>query len=349
MEQMTPKERLYATLRREPVDRIPVAQPLQTGTVELMKSCGAFWPEVHSDAELMARLAYEAYSKIGFESVRVPFDVNVESEAMGCVLDYQKGSNKGLDIQPSVRTAPIQSLEDLDALPEVDPYRAGRMPVVLEAIRLLRQKLPPEIPVLSAVVGPFMVAGQIRGVDPFMRDLMRDKEFARKVIEKAFTACRAYALAQVEAGSDVVVIVDATASPDLISPAQFRELAKPFTAGLTQALSVPTILHICGRSIPSLLEMAECANAVSIDSLVGMREAKEIVGDKAAVCGNVDVNNTLLFGSPEEVAVEVRRIIDEGTDVLCTSCGISPLTETANLIAMVETAKSYAAQVARGR
>ncbi|MCZ7665413.1 MAG: MtaA/CmuA family methyltransferase [Thermoleophilia bacterium] len=280
MEQMSPKERLYATLYRQEVDRIPVAQPLQTGTVELMESCGAFWPAVHSDPELMATLAYEAHAKIGFESVRVPFDVNVESEALGCILDYEKGSRKGLDIQPSVKTAPISNLEGLEATPDPDPHTTGRMPVVLEAIRLLRKRLPAEIPILSAVVGPFMVAGQIRGVDPFMRELMREPDFVTKVVEKAFRACLAYAQAQVEAGSDVVVIVDASASPDLISPAQFDAFAKPYTKDLSAGVSVPTILHICGRTKPSLAHMAECANGVSIDSLVPMREAREIVGER---------------------------------------------------------------------
>ena len=347
MEQMTPKERLYATLYRQEVDRIPVAQPLQTGTVELMESCGAFWPAVHSNADLMAALSYEAHVRIGFESVRVPFDVNVESEALGCVLDYQKGSRKGLDIQPSVKTAALSSLEELEAIPDPDPQRSGRMPVVLQAIRLLRQRVGPDVPILSAVVGPFMVAGQIRGVDPFMRELMREPDFALRVIEKSYRACLAYAQAQVEAGTDVVVIVDASASPDLISPAQFDKFAKPYTKALTASLPVPTILHICGRSGPSLTRMAECAHGVSIDSLVPMREAKETIGERVAVCGNVDVNNTLLFGEPDDVATEVRRIIDEGTDLLTTSCGISPLTETRNLVAMVETAKNYATQVAK--
>lgn len=80
---LSTKERLFATLDLLPVDRIPIAQPLQTGTVELMESCGAYWPRVHSDSELMAMLSYEAHRVIGFESIRVPFDINVESEAVG--------------------------------------------------------------------------------------------------------------------------------------------------------------------------------------------------------------------------------------------------------------------------
>ena len=97
---MSPKERLLATLNgKSVIDRIPVAQPLQTGTVELMESCGVFWPAAHSDAGKMAALSYEAHKIIGFESVRVPFDINVESEAMGCELNYRAGINKGLDIR----------------------------------------------------------------------------------------------------------------------------------------------------------------------------------------------------------------------------------------------------------
>ncbi len=60
-DEMTPKERLLAVLSGKKVDRVVVAQPLQTGTVEFMGSSGAFWPEAHRNPELMARLSFEAH------------------------------------------------------------------------------------------------------------------------------------------------------------------------------------------------------------------------------------------------------------------------------------------------
>jgi MtaA/CmuA family methyltransferase len=340
-ESMTPKERLFATLDRRPVDRIPVAQPLQTGTVELMKSCNAYWPEVHSDPNLMATLSYEAHRVIGFESVRVPFDINVESEAMGCELNFHAGYRKGRDIQPPIKTTAMDAVDDFSRVKDPDPYKDGRMPVVVKAIALLKKLVPDTIPIFSAVVGPFMVAAQVRGVDRFMRELLTVPDKAMEIIERAYQACLRYALAQAEAGSDCVVIVDASASPDLISPKPFDKFAKPFTRDLAKNIPIRSILHICGKTHLILTRMAEVTSAISVDSSVDIAEAKKTVGPGTALCGNVDVNTVLLFGEPPDVEQATKEVIDKGTELLTTSCGISPLAPTKNLIAMVETGKKY--------
>ena len=338
---LSPKERLFACLDRQSVDRIPVAQPLQTGTVELMKSCGAYWPQAHKDPELMATLAYEAYRVIGFESVRVPFDINMEAEAMGCVLDFAAGSNKGLDIQPPVKTPAMAAPDDFENVIDPDPYKDGRMPVILKAIEILKKKIPDTVPIFSLVVGPFMVAGQVRGVDVFMRELILKPESCVRLIERAHKACLNFALAQAEAGSDCIIIADATASPDLISPPQFDEYAKPYTKDICEKLPVRSILHICGKAHPILTRMAEITSAISIDSSVDVAETKEQVGQETCVCGNVDVNTVLLFGDPPDVEEAVKACIDKGVDLLTTSCGIPSVVSTENLKAMVEAGKKY--------
>jgi len=338
---MSAKERLLATLAHQPVDRIAVAQPLHTGTIELMKSSGAYWPEVHSNAELMATLSYEAHRVIGFESVRVPFDINIEAEAMGCTLEYHSGRNKGLDIQPPVKDPAISEAGDFSRVMDPDPYKDGRMPVVLEAIKILKKKVADTIPVISMVVGPFMVAAQLRGVEAFMREIMRKPALALELIEKCRKVCVRYAQAQVEAGADVVVIVDASASCDLISPPQFDEFAKPFSKSITDSISVPTILHICGKNDLLLTRMAEVAPGISIDSMVDMAYAKQTVGKNTAMFGNINVNGVLLFGEPADVEKAVIECIEKGTDGLTTCCGIPPQTPTINLQTMVQTAKKY--------
>ena len=338
---MSPKERLLATLRREPVDRVPVAQPLQTGTVELMKSSNAFWPAAHSDAAKMAALSHEAHKVIGFESVRVPFDINVESEAMGCELNYQAGRNKGLDIQPPVKRPAMGSPGDFSRIINPNPYKDGRMPVVLEAIRLLKERIPDTIPIVSLVVGPFMVAAQVRGLENFMRELVRDPKGCEELLERSAQACRRFAFAQAEAGADCIVVADASASPDLVSPRVFKRYAKPYCQKMLAGLPIPSILHICGKAHPILSDMAEISQGISIDSCVDMAEAKAAAGQKAALCGNIDVRTVLLFGSPDEVRKAVRTCMDQGTDLVTTSCGIPPMTKTENLKAMVEAGIEY--------
>ncbi|AFV23913.1 methylcobalamin:coenzyme M methyltransferase [Methanolobus psychrophilus R15] len=71
MTEYTPKERLARALKGQPVDRMPAVSFTQTGTVEQMEACGAFWPEANEDAQKMAALAEAGHTVVGFEAVRV--------------------------------------------------------------------------------------------------------------------------------------------------------------------------------------------------------------------------------------------------------------------------------------
>ncbi|WP_366931357.1 uroporphyrinogen decarboxylase family protein, partial [Methanolobus sp.] len=51
MAEYTPKERLARALTGKPVDRMPAVSVTQTGTVDQMEACGAFWPEANYDAQ----------------------------------------------------------------------------------------------------------------------------------------------------------------------------------------------------------------------------------------------------------------------------------------------------------
>jgi len=137
------------------------------------------------------------------------------------------------------------------------------------------------------------------------------------------------------------VIVDATASCDLISPKQFDEFAKPFSRSITESIPVPTILHICGKNDLLLTRMAEVAPGISIDSMVDMAYAKQTVGKNTAMFGNINVNGVLMFGEPEDVEKAVIECIEKGVDALTTCCGIPPQTSTINLQTMVKTAKMH--------
>ena len=64
-ETMTPRERTLAALRREPVDRPPVANPTNVATVDLMDLVDAPFPDACRDPELAARLAATGYTELG--------------------------------------------------------------------------------------------------------------------------------------------------------------------------------------------------------------------------------------------------------------------------------------------
>ncbi len=330
---MNERERLLSVLAREPVDRVPVVSATQTGTVDLMKASGAFWPEAHGDPRKMYELSLAAHTIAGLEGCRVPFEASVDASAFGAVTSLESERR-----QPAITGRPISSRELADIVTIPNPRRDGRAPVVLEAVSLLRQRPGNESPVLCGAISTFTLACQLRGEAEALMDLVVDPDYLRVVLEKAFRWNVEFAQEAVSAGADVIVLVDATASGDILSPEQYEEFAQPYEKRLVQVVrdaGAASILHICGNTRQNLpLMKATGANGVSVDQSMDMRWVKRTLGRKVAAVGNVSPTNTLLFRSPEYVIEECRECIEAGTDVLAPGCGFSPDTPLANMKAM---------------
>lgn len=330
---MNERERLHSVLRREPVDRVPVVSPTQTGTVDLMKASGAFWPQAHGDPRLMYELSLAAHTVAGLEGCRVPFDAAVDASAFGAGTSHESDRR-----QPAITQRPITSRELADIVPIPDPRRDGRAPAVLEAVSMLRHRLGSGSPVLCGVISSFTLACQLRGEADAMMDLVLDPDYLRVVLDKAFRWNVEYAQEAVRAGADVIVLVDATASGDLLGPDQFEEFAQPYEKRLVQAVrdaGAGSILHICGNTTLNLpLMRATGADGVSVDQSMDMRWVKRTLGPKVAAVGNVSPTDTLLFRSPQYVAEACKECIEAGTDILAPGCGFAPETPLANMRAM---------------
>lgn len=336
--EITSEERLLLTVCLGEVDRLPVIQPLQTGTIELMNQSGIYWPEAHKTADKMAGLSYAAHSIIGFESVRIPFDINVEAEALGCTLDWKRW-----DMQPPIKAPAISSPDMIDQLEVPDPTKTARMPTVIEATGLLSSKVKAEgLPVIVGIVGPFMIAGQVRGVEQFLIEVIKRPDLAHKLLKVSTQTCIEYVKEVEKAGASAITIVDATSSPDLISPRHYDAFSKPYVEDMIRNSKVPNILHICGKTRPILDRMVSTgAKVVSVDSSVDMADLKRAAAGKCATAGNVSVVGSLFLGTPDEVAEETRTVIAKGVDIPCTSCGIAPPTTMDNLKAMVSAIRRY--------
>ncbi len=276
---------------------------------------------------------------IGFESVRIPFDINVEAEALGCTLDWER--NK---VQPVILQRPALKFDDgLGTVP--DPKKEGRMPLVLEAARILAAKGEGKLPVIVGALGPLNIAVQLKGAESFLMDLLLQPEESHRLLDFCWEVAASYMRALNEV-ADVVTVVDATSSPDLIGPEEFRVFSKSRLSALVEKAEVSTILHICGRTQPILRDMASIGfDAISIDSVVDMGDAKAACEKRCSVLGNVSAIGSLLLGTPDEVREETREAILRGSDVPCTSCGIAPGTCTENLQALVRAVHRYGRRI----
>jgi len=338
--EMTSRERFMAALKGESVDRLPVVSICQHATYEQMEKLNSYWPDALYDAGLMAKLAGGGYSILGFDSVRIPFCQTHEAEAFGATL--KDGGKEGL---PSVKVHPFK-LGDTVPFPE-DFLKRGRIPKLLEGIKILKETLGDKVIVMGGVIGPFSIAGQILEITGMLMEAYKKPENVIQYVEAGEQAAKALGLAMIEAGADAIVIEDMMASLDMISPPIYRKLAAPYEKNLVEAFNVPTIIHICGKLDRIMVDIAKtgCA-AISVEPVVNVPGALEKFkeeGITTPLIGAIDPVNTLFQGTVEDVRRETAECIDKGFAMLSPGCAVPPATKTGHLTAIVETAKEKAA------
>ncbi|MEN3052954.1 MAG: methylcobamide:CoM methyltransferase MtaA [Candidatus Methanosuratincola petrocarbonis] len=325
---MTPRDKVLDALKGERKDLVPVSAVTQVGTVEAMEKAGAHWPAAHSDPEQMVELGTSLYKLAGLETARIPFCLTVQAEALGCKINMGT-----MDRQPSVEEPPATTPEELPS----DFLSKGRIPAVIKATELMKQH--PDLPKIVGMEGPYTLAGHVVGIENLMRMMIRKRDFVVKIVDLCTKANIEYAKALLDAGAEVVVPCDPSASPELLSPKDFASIVKPKLKELAGAITKRGgigVLHICGGVQKIIKDMAETGfDALSIEEKVDIASAKELVGSRPVLVGNISAAKVLLTGTPEQVKQECIKAINSGIDVLAPGCGIAPRTKLENIRALV--------------
>ncbi len=345
---MNLKENIIAVLSGEEVNVAPAISVTQIGIVEAMEKTDAFWPEAHSDPEKMATLGSSLYELVGLECARIPFCLTVEAEAMGCRVDLG-----GEDKTPLVMDSPFQNANDIK-IPE-DFLNNGRIPVVLEAVKKLKERYGDSIPIIVGITGPFTLTGHLLGVERMVRYMRLRPNEIESAVDKALEVSIEYAIALSEIGPDVICVADPTSATELINPLQFKTIVKPRLEDLSREISTKKVLHICGSAEPILKDMASIGyDGISVEEKVDVKWAKDElkgggkiirVGGRTMsmggetppkLIGNISSTQTLFRGSPDEVKCKVKEVLEAGVDVLAPSCGLAPRSPLENIEAMIK-------------
>lgn len=326
---MTAKERIQRALRGEPVDRVPVASLMTGVTVELMQLSGYAWPNAHKEADAMVELAAASHRFAGIETMKLPFDMLVETEVLGGEVSFGD------------ETTMPQALGHLYAWPDMpqipgDILRRGRIPMVLDAIRLAKARYDGEIAVVSSIVGPFTLAGKLYGMEDLLVGTLTEPDETAEILDVLTDLCILYARAQADAGADVVQIGEASCSGDLISPDTYGTFIAPMHRRLCAAVPVPTVVHICGNIEGHLPFIAETGmTALSFDVKTDPEKARELLAGKVRRVGWIDPLAVLARGTEQQVYDAAKACLAGGTDVLNAGCAWAPETPLANVRAMV--------------
>lgn len=331
--------RVMNALRFEKTDRVAIVPELIQHNLEVAgKTHGAYSsdPQVMTEVILAGLKAYET------DAVYVSSDNYLIVEAMGGTVKLPQ------DDPPLLLKTAAATIEEAVELAPLDVTK-GRIPVILEATRLLREKLGDEIFVKTCIdSAPFSAAAAILGPQEFMINLIDEPELCHDFLKIATESVIRYGLAAAKAGAHGLAFGDSASV--LINRNMYEEFALPYAkqaiAALQEQTGLPVFYHVCGdtRHILDLM-MQTGADCVEIDSMVPMALAKETAAGRCAVEGNVSTIEAFYQGTAEDVVREANAIIDlfgnSGGVILSSACEIPRHTPGVNVRALTDAARNY--------
>ena len=350
-------DRLLRALRREPVDATPVW---------LMRQAGRYLPEYRATRasagsflamaktpELACEVTLQPLARFDLDAAILFSDILTVPDAMGLGLYFVDG--EGPKFQ-----RPIRSVADVDKL--FVPDMAGELRYVMNAVSLIRKELDGRVPLIGFSGSPwtlacYMVEGG--GSDNYSKIkamLLNEPVALHKLLDITTEAVIAYLSAQRAAGAQVLQVFDTWGG--VLAPHHYREFSLRYLTRIAQELKrgdgverTPLILFGKGNA-PYLAELADSgAEALGVDWLISLEDARRRTAGKVALQGNLDP--ATLYGSREAIRIEVRRTLDsyasagDGTNtghIFNLGHGLSPDMDPEHVRVLVDAVHEFSAR-----
>jgi uroporphyrinogen decarboxylase len=267
-------------------------------------------------------------------------DILTVPDALGLGLYFSEGEGPRFE-------RPISTAAEINAL---DPARAAsELGYVMDAVSLIRKELKGSIPLIGFAGSPWTLAtymvegGSSKDFAKVKSLAFNEPELMHQLLSKLATSVAAYLSEQIHSGAQAVQIFDTWGGA--LSHNAYREFSLRYMAEIIDQLpreadgrKVPVIVFTKGGG-QWLEAIADCgADAVGLDWTTDIGAARERVGDRVCLQGNMDP--TLLNASPERIREEVGQILTsfgEGNGhVFNLGHGITPGINPDHVAAMVD-------------
>lgn len=336
-------DRFLRALVREPVDRTPLWMMRQAGRYlpeyrEIRAEAGSFM-NLCTNPELACEVTLQPLRRYAMDAAILFSDILTVPDALGLGLYFSEGEGPRFE-------RPISNAADINAL---DPARASsELGYVMDAVSLIRRELKGSIPLIGFAGSPwtlatYMVEGASSKDFAKVKSLaFNEPELMHQLLSKLATSVAAYLSEQIRSGAQAVQIFDTWGGS--LSHNAYREFSLRYMAEIIDQLpreadgrKVPVIVFTKGGG-QWLEAIADCgADAVGLDWTTDIGAARERVGDRVCLQGNMDP--TLLNASPERIREEVGQILSsygEGSGhVFNLGHGITPGINPDHVAAMV--------------
>ena len=302
-EKTTGRDLVLKALKCETTERIPWVPFTGVHCAKLLDMDAETFLKNPDNITAGVKLAAEKYLADGVCSV---FDLQIEAEALGCSLKWSKNN-------PPAVSDHVLDKKTLSELPELTKDM-GRIEDALKATTKLKEEIGDKVAIYGLICGPFTLALHLAGAK-FLTDMIEEPQMAKDVLTFCAEVSRKMSQWYIEAGADVVALVDPMTSQ--ISPRHFKKyVADTVAPAIEQVKKMGRLvtLFCCGDATKNIELMMKCQpDGISFDEQVSVAMCRELSAQyNVAIEGNLHLTTTLLFGSPIECVADAKACMEDG-------------------------------------
>jgi uroporphyrinogen decarboxylase len=341
-------------LKNDTFLRALLRQPTDYTPVWIMRQAGRYLPEYNAtrkragsfldlckNPDLATEVTLQPLARFPLDAAILFSDILTIPDAMGLGLYFAEGEGPKLE-------RPLRDEWEVRNLTAPDP--STHLRYVMDAVTQIRRSLDGSVPLIGFSGSPFTLACYMvegGGSDDFRHIkgmLYARPDLLHRILEVTTEAVISYLNAQIAAGAQAVMVFDTWGGT--LTPHAYQEFSLSYlsriAAGLTRQADgrqVPNIMFTKGGGL-WLESIAEAGfDAVGLDWTVDIAQAKQRIGHKVALQGNMDPS--VLFGTPEAIRFEAAKILNSfGADpghVFNLGHGVSRFTNPEHLGVLIDT------------
>ncbi|HTP61273.1 MAG TPA: uroporphyrinogen decarboxylase [Burkholderiales bacterium] len=327
-------------------------QPTGYTPVWLMRQAGRYLPEYRAarakagsflklakSPALAAEVALLPLERYALDAAILFSDILTVPDAMGLGLYFTEGEGPRFE-------RPLRDEAAIARLAAPDP--SAELRYVLDAVRETRRALGGRVPLIGFSGSPYTLACYMiegSGSDDWrhVKEMRRTRpELLRRVLEINARAVTDYLNAQIDAGAQVVMLFDTWGGS--LNAADYEEFSLAYMRKILASLRpVPSILFTKGGGAWLEAMAASGCSAVGLDWTADPRSARQRVGAKVALQGNLDP--AVLTAPDASVREQARRVLDAfgpaPGHIFNLGHGISPQARPDAVAALVDEVRAY--------
>ncbi len=300
-------------LLRQPTPRTPVWMMRQAGRhlpeYRATRAKAGSFLQLCTTPDYACEVTLQPLARYPLDAAILFSDILTIPHALGLGLEFEAGEG------PRIHR-PIRTPRDIDQLPHLDPDRDLRY--VMDAVKLIRRELNGRVPLIGFAGSPWTVGtyvvegGSSKTFDRIKAMLYGAPADLHRLLAHLTRATTDYLNAQILAGAQAVMIFDTWGGA--LAPSAYREFSLAYMTSIVRDLikeqdgrRVPVILFTKGGG-QWLAELAGSgADALGVDWTTDLSTARELVGDRVALQGNLDPS--VLYAPPDVIRQEVGHVL----------------------------------------